>query len=301
MSKQKNNMISMEVLQEALNSVPEYVAIKDMNGMYVYANSAVDELYKGKFDSIVGLTVEEIYPPEEVAFIRELDQRVIKSKEGFSEPIEIHSEKGMIHVEISRFPVFNRDSKLEYIISIANNVEDKYHLQEQLKQKVIELQNLSEKYMKLSYVDSLTQVYNRRKLFEDIEQSSKNINLQLILFDINNFKLINDQLGHSIGDEVLKKFGQILNEFSSKYWVTVYRFGGDEFVTLCNVSDFPVEVLIERLDDMLSKYHKDCSVAYGVAKIKDFNSDSKGLSGQLLNEADKLLYKFKSKVRTSPR
>ena len=301
MSKKTTNMINMEVLQEALNSVPVYVAIKDMNGMYVYSNTAVDDLYKSRFDSIAGHFVEEVYPEDEVEFIKELDNRVVVSNEGFSELIEIHSEKGMIHVEISRFPVFNNDSQLEYIISVARNVEDKYQLQEQLRQKVNELQNLNEKYMNLSYIDQLTQLYNRRKLFEDIDQNIKNENLKLILFDINNFKQINDKLGHIIGDEVLRKFGSILKEFSEKYKISSYRFGGDEFVTLCTVQNSPVELLVKELNKMLEKYNKDCSVAYGIASLKSFNGDTDDLIEKVLSEADKILYSFKSKMRNSRR
>lgn len=84
------------------------------------------------------------------------------------------------------------------------------------------------------YTDSLTGLYNRRKLFECLSVSQK---LEIIpsivgilMIDIDDFKLYNDTYGHQAGDECLKKISAYLLSFSQNHHITFYRYGGEEFL-----------------------------------------------------------------------
>ncbi len=89
--------------------------------------------------------------------------------------------------------------------------------------------------------DTLTGLYNRSLLKYSLEHAIQqsyrtNTAITLIMLDIDNFKNINDEYGHDVGDSVLKSFGEILkNHFRGSD--TVFRVGGEEFLTLVYNTD----------------------------------------------------------------
>ena len=100
--------------------------------------------------------------------------------------------------------------------------------------------NLKRKMNKVveeSRIDTLTGAYNRSKLTDDLTESlvmlSKNSSQQvsLIMFDLDNFKQVNDTHGHDKGDEILITISKLVTE-SCKEIYTFYRWGGDEFMIL---------------------------------------------------------------------
>lgn len=104
-----------------------------------------------------------------------------------------------------------------------------------------------------SYVDELTGVYNRRKLFEYAKDIKKNIKERgvLLIFDLDNFKKINDEVGHLAGDRILKSFSEILRKFF-RDGDLIIRAGGDEFVVI-----IPNDISKERLEEKLKKLIKE--------------------------------------------
>jgi diguanylate cyclase (GGDEF)-like protein len=83
------------------------------------------------------------------------------------------------------------------------------------------------------YVDSLTELGNRKLLYETLKvrislYQDGNISTSLLFLDLDRFKIINDSLGHTVGDFVIKKTAQSLQELSKPH--QVYRLAGDEFV-----------------------------------------------------------------------
>lgn len=92
---------------------------------------------------------------------------------------------------------------------------------------------LFERVSEESETDPLTGVYNRRHLSKMIEQFvSQYSHLTIGIFDSDNFKSVNDFLGHIKGDEVLQSLAEAAKEFIQSYDGKVVRYGGDEFVML---------------------------------------------------------------------
>ena len=90
----------------------------------------------------------------------------------------------------------------------------------------------------MAYEDYLTglasRAYFHQRLTEELVRARKSkIYGALILIDLDHFKTINDALSHDIGDEVLRAVGRRLNEVASEH-VFLARFGGDEFIALCD-------------------------------------------------------------------
>lgn len=86
----------------------------------------------------------------------------------------------------------------------------------------------------LSLKDPLTGIFNRRYLFSYLESAIKSyqkdrIPLCIVMYDIDNFKILNDTYGHVIGDEVLRAVAKILIDNCREYDI-VSRYGGEEFI-----------------------------------------------------------------------
>lgn len=107
-----------------------------------------------------------------------------------------------------------------------------------------------------SYVDSLTKLHNRNYLHE-IENKISLKEYIIALVDIDFFKAVNDNYGHDVGDEVLKKFGAILLSTIRVNEDIVIRYGGEEFIVLikrkAGENKIPFKV-IERIFNNVREY-----------------------------------------------
>ena len=160
------------------------------------------------------------------------------------------------------------------------------------------IQSLEEEKEK-NYIDSLTGIYNRTKVKEYIDDFvSKDTNMQgvMILMDLDNFKNINDQLGHMEGDLVLKKFAEILiTQFRTSDIVA--RLGGDEFIVFLPnfISKAGLETKIDHILSIirqeLSSYYEqyNLSVSIGIAYLGGNNKTYE----DLYQSADDAMYTAK--------
>lgn len=152
---------------------------------------------------------------------------------------------------------------------------------------------------KISETDGLTKLLNRRGLENRLKDifKSNNSNGVLIIFDLDNFKSVNDILGHPIGDEVLKIFSRCLtNSFRENDIIS--RIGGDEFVVFIN-KNMELDTLSKKLDGLLNNIRSDLNYYYknyglstsiGVAYRDNYINTYE----ELYEEADKGLYKAKN-------
>lgn len=134
--------------------------------------------------------------------------------------------------------------------------------------------------------DKLTGLYNRSGFEERVEELLKSGNPQgtFILFDLDNFKRINDMEGHPEGDRILERFASYLGSVFRK-GDSIGRLGGDEFVALIS-NPMPQDILKQKFDEILSGmkevfgvYYKkyDTSVSIGAVPIDGTVRTYKGL------------------------
>ena len=145
-------------------------------------------------------------------------------------------------------------------------------------------------------IDSLTGIYNRysgvKKIREYMHENSQGCSL--IMFDLDNFKRINDEYGHLCGDEMLKEFARRLNDCFSMYGI-VCRIGGDEFMGVVNaqndifVKEFLSELLEKPVSIMSEGKEITCNASAGFAM---FPLDGEGYH-DLYKKADISLYQAK--------
>lgn len=200
-----------------------------------------------------------------------------------------------------------RNEKLYGFIAMqtptSNDLQDTilsilYHL-------TVSLENsfLYEHTEKLSYVDPLTGVYNKRKIDEILENEVNralryNRPLSLIFIDIDHFKNINDTYGHIIGDNFLKELALFLLR-NTRNIDTIGRFGGEEFVCILPETDLEsaykvgeklrVRWNIERHIIPIKIDEKIGTLSMGISNLPTHSKNAR----ELLILADNALYKAK--------
>lgn len=155
--------------------------------------------------------------------------------------------------QISKHKTY-KDLKNEIIID--TNIKEIKLLEKAFNIKNRALYSSSSKLEKASNKDHLTGIYNRRKFNEYSTLLLKDAQryghiFSLVLIDLNKFKAINDTYGHTIGDNVLIFFSQIINK-SIRETDYLFRMGGDEFyLLLSNTTNNESIVIVRKLQEKL--------------------------------------------------
>lgn len=152
--------------------------------------------------------------------------------------------------------------------------------------------------------EPLTGLYNRTGFFEHanslLRESDPSIQHGLLFLDMNDFKLVNDSFGHSVGDELLRKVARTLKESLSTSSV-VARIGGDEFVAfLPDISEQALLALADQLQQRLCFPYETENGSFQVtASIGQALSTpgSPQTLDALLHEADEAMYRIKRKMK----
>jgi diguanylate cyclase (GGDEF)-like protein len=159
-----------------------------------------------------------------------------------------------------------------------------------------------------AFHDSLTGLYNHR-MFQELLQKEfntsmkRNIPLTLMFLDIDRFKLVNDNLGHQAGDQVLKRISELLVE-NVRPSDSVSRYGGEEIVIICPNTDMSTaEVMAERIRSAIKEYpfkagsfqlDGKITVSVGVASTDVDPVDNKD---EFIKLADQRMYLAKQRGR----
>jgi len=167
----------------------------------------------------------------------------------------------------------------------------------------IERARLQIELRKLSLIDDLTGLYNRRGFLTLAEQHIKLIQRThrgFILFalDLDGFKEINDTWGHSVGDQALKDAAQIMRITFRKSDI-VARLGGDEFVALALETNpqHPANIL-KRLQQNLTQYNEQAGREFQLSFSTGdtfFDANDEISLDNLLKQADRAMYQHKKR------
>ncbi len=176
---------------------------------------------------------------------------------------------------------------------------------------------LRKKLITFTKTDALTGIFNRSYLFSIgreliTEHFNKNQKVSLLLLDIDHFKKINDDFGHHVGDLVLIKMVELVNE-TMRYRDVFARLGGEEFVALLPNTDIDIaKVTAFRIKEKITEYCFDdlglkrtLTVSIGVANLEqitkwpDNTQHQRNLFDELLRAADVSMYQAKAQGRNS--
>ncbi|WP_001125636.1 GGDEF domain-containing protein [Vibrio sp. RC586] len=173
-------------------------------------------------------------------------------------------------------------------------------LEERITERTKELQSLNQRLAQAARTDSLTQLYNRRAYEEFIQECWQThqgqLPITLAVMDLDGFKAVNDQLGHQVGDEVLRLFSNLLRETFHHPSVRIARLGGDEFAVIMSDREPPSHLallaqIITEFELKTAQRFQDLSVSIGAASVvpnAEMNTDS------FFSLADQALYQAKA-------
>lgn len=186
------------------------------------------------------------------------------------------------------------------------------HLEEKVDSRTKELEKSQKELLeknrflqKISYLDELTHIPNRRSfanvLEKDLEEAqTKGESIALLLIDLDLFKKINDQYGHQMGDACLKIFAELLSQHFSEMNSFVARYGGEEFVAISR--GLMLDELVDASNQLREKVlnlkvpgvsQGELTVSIGIS----FAEKAKTTGDALFEQADAALYKAKDAGR----
>ena len=192
------------------------------------------------------------------------------------------------HVDIGPFaPTGEPDG----VFSVARDVTDRKLAQAQLAHQALH--------------DSLTGLANRVLFTDRLQQALARLarnrsEIALLFVDLDRFKVVNDSLGHAAGDEVLLQVADRLRR-ALRPADTVARFGGDEFVVVCEEvgSKMEAETIVRRVSTSLARPFRIqgqdvlMTASIGVVMTRDSEADAE----ELLRDADTAMYRAKERGR----
>lgn len=293
---------SEDRLNTILDGVDAYIYIKDTALRYQYANRKVCELFGASAEQVVGRTDSHFFDDPTVAKLRINDLRVVQHGERVEEEETNRGvDGGQEHTYLSiKLPLRRPDGSIYALCGISTDISRQKQAERAIHQ--------------LAFYDPLTQLPNRRLLMERLQQTltaqKRNPGCGALLFiDVDNFKDLNDTLGHSTGDQLLKEIASRLCA-CTRGQDTLARQGGDEFVAMVQdlgpALDAAVvhtqhlaEKILRRLSEpyALKDHVYQTSVSIGVAMFGGPDSDQ----DELLKQADLAMYQAKADGRNTVR
>ncbi|BBP42550.1 GGDEF domain-containing protein [Thiosulfativibrio zosterae] len=289
-------------LNTILNIIPAFVFIKDPAMRFTYVNKAVQNLFKTPLRDIIGKTDHSFFN-EDFANSAEIEDRKVfeKGEESHREESVLNDAGEVVKVlHTVKIPLKHENGSVYALCGIAWDITQ---------QKQSELAT-----KQLALYDSLTQLPNRRLLMERLQQEQtlgqrKKTYAALLFLDLDNFKPLNDNYGHDIGDQLLLQTAQRLTQ-AVRETDTVARFGGDEFIIILSelstdyseamastqkIVDKILWQLAEPYDLTLAQsgLQHQCTLSIGITLFKGqgFNPQ------QIIQHADQAMYLAKKQGR----
>ncbi len=293
----KENKDKYRLLAENVNDV---IYTLDMNLNYTYISPSVKFLLGYEPAEMLKKSAVDVLTPFSLDIATKILSEVMElEKSKHSEiPVRRTLELELIRKDGTTMPTeenvsFIRDEEHQAVgvLGISRNITERKQAEEKIRQ--------------MAYHDSLTGLPNR-KLFSDrlgiaLAQAGRSQkNVAVIMLDVDNFKDINDTLGHDVGDSLLKTAAERLKAAMRKN-DTVARFGGDEFVLLLpelkgiEGATRVAQKIVEnfRKPFPINTHQRIVTASIGIAVYPDDGSDE----AALLKNADIAMYQAKQAGR----
>ncbi len=288
---------SSAFLRQIIDHIPTQITVKDARDRrYVLVNQVAETQFGLSQDDIVGRTASELFPKLLAEQIAADDDMSLQFPDGLK--LDEHSWEsevsGSLLITSKRIGIRDQAGEPRYIINV---VED-----------VTERRLADEKIAHLAHYDALTDLPNRvlfrERIERELQRTSRGGQFALLYIDVDEFKGINDSLGHHVGDELLKAVaGRIRSCIRDTDHVA--RLGGDEFAVIqTDVADTrDVVEFVMRLHETIRQpyeclgHHLTTDASIGVAIAPQDGTDI----DQLIKNADLAMYGAKADGRRTYR
>lgn len=240
--------------------------------------------------SFAGYSKQEYFSENILTLHLDIWEKISKGEKYVGENQGTKKNGEKYHVKLCAYPLYYFKEKIGYVVIKTDITVEK-------------------EFEKLSIKDSLTNAYNRRyfniKMTEYINIAKRDKRLlSFLMFDIDYFKLYNDNYGHLKGDEVLVKISKAIQDTLKRPDDIFFRLGGEEFGILYKSED---KVLAVKFAEIIKKAIDDLKIEHKYSKVSQYITVSLGLctidSSNLLDNdklyqlTDSILYKAKNSGR----
>lgn len=210
-------------LSAVLSNVDAYIFIKDAEYRYRYVNAKVTELFGVDADKIIGREDRDFFSPDTAARIRSEDRCIIEEGRRVSlEEVNQLPESAPRYFYSVKQPLRDERGHIDGLIGIATDVTDQRRSEEEIH--------------RLAFYDALTGLPNQSLLDERLEHAlatCKRTGLggAVLFLDLDNFRDLNDSLGHRAGDQLLCQLANVLRA-RLREGDTLARYSGDAYVAV---------------------------------------------------------------------
>ncbi len=279
-------------LATTLRSIGDGVIAVDLNGAITFINPVAEEMTGWQqvenqtlnFDQVFRILDENTRQllPSPLEYV----QQNGKSTLGRQSMLLQARDKTEKPIDFNASPMFDEDKMTGFVVAFRDISERKL---------------LEERLLYQAFHDPLTRLPNRalfsNRLRQALEVAGRTQSQIAVLFiDMDNFKLVNDSMGHAVGDSMLIEVGQRLGR-ALRASDTASRFGGDEFTILLERAADAV-ALAERLLQILQEpFHLEGQIVYSSPSIGVAIGNSDQTADELLRHADVAMYNAKKSGR----
>ena len=287
----------LRLLQTAVESAANAVVITDAGSRILWVNRAFTTLTGYESDEVIGKMPSILRSGmHDGDFYRDLWTTIRDGRVWNGQLVNRHKDGSTYHEQMTITPVLDDRGRPTHYIAV--------------KQDVTQQVQASTRLHHLATRDPLTGLFNRdqfsRLLDESLQRRDESDQRIAIMFlDLDRFKLVNDSLGHELGDAMLQATAQRLLEFVGDRGV-VSRFGGDEFAILLPRvhSDVEAEAMASRMIEKLGQAievegHE--MVGSGSAGVVVLEPDQQADAASMLRDADTAMYHAKDSGRACVR
>ncbi|MGR5443808.1 sensor domain-containing diguanylate cyclase [Vibrio jasicida] len=217
------------ILQTILDASPDSIGIFNENMVYQACNKPfVNALGIPDVSDLIGKRLQDVIPEDIYIRLEASDRQALQQTHPVRYIDKVTSTDGYYTwFDVVKSPFKDKASGTNGVLIMARDISERYLAEQKLEEANLELE-------KLSFLDSLTQVANRRRFDEQLDtlwyhHVREKLPLCIMLCDIDFFKRYNDCYGHQQGDEALIKVASVFQQVVSRSSDCVARYGGEEF------------------------------------------------------------------------
>ena len=285
----KNSQERNQHLNRLVELTDDLLVVSDLSGKVLYHNNAAERLYGRETPELLRVR-DYLYDKESLAEVRRMSKEMltgdhrangkIKAIKGDGSPVTVWCTSIM-------------DPETGYCYTVERDMTESEDAERELKR-------LNADLTELATHDSLTGLANRVALTQALDEALlQGDAFALFLLDIDNFKLVNDTMGHTSGDLLLQHIANRLRNQVRPNDI-VARFGGDEFVILVRdikLEKTAIELATNLRDHLNSPYVIEGRLVHSACSIGIALSNSADNAGDLIRFADIATYQAKDKGR----